>query len=259
MASYKRIFGAVALFVNCSYALAYEDWMTASNYTKVISVSGGVAFTSAGKTQNLYLVKTENTPEQRQISVRNTYQADEKNSTLGTGEVFLALQWPFNEYLLTQLGVAFGGAGEVDLQGKIASNGVPTGSRYEYKVSHGMVGARGKLITAATYAYVQPYITGLIGAGFNHVHGYHTIPQVDTELAPLWFEDNTNSFVFTYALGAGAQKMINPNWNVGLGYEFTAWGKSDLGDAASSMWTGSGPRLSNIYTHSILFAITYLC
>jgi opacity protein-like surface antigen len=70
------------------------------------------------------------------------------------------------------------------------------------------------------------------------------------------FSSNTKSS-FTYTLGAGVQKMLNNNWQVGVGYEFADWGKSQLGRAAGQT-LGNGLALSHLYTNGILFNITYL-
>lgn len=258
----------------CFSNAAYADWTNSSQYTQVYSLTGGIGVASAGKSQTLYPVKTENVPvfvvnpdgqevlagfTPTQIPYQNTYRADKKANMFGQGELYLALQWPFNHYFLSQLGVAFGGAGDADLQGTIDVNSIPSGSHYAYKISHGFVGIRGKLISTASVATLQPYLTGMVGAGFNQVHGYHTTPTISVDNSPTWYQNRTNSFVLTYALGLGVQKNINRNWNIALGYEFTDWGNSYLGDAAPSTWTGSGPRVANVFTHSALLTLTYLC
>ncbi|WP_133131335.1 outer membrane protein [Legionella yabuuchiae] len=247
MNSIKRDFITLSLLLACTHAMAYEPWPT-KNYTQVITVSGGIAWATPGKDRTIYA----------QNSVI-TYDVNPKTQTMPAGEIFLGLQWPFNDCINNQLGIAFGGAGNVTLDGSIKSFGEPTGSRYEYQVGHGFVSARGKMILNPKLFFVQPFLTGSVGVGFNHTFGFRTYPLVDPTVATQWFRNYTDSFVLTYSVGAGLEKQLNSNWSIGVSYEFANWGENGLGRAFSSPWTYEGPQFTNLYAHNLLFSLSYLC
>lgn len=69
------------------------------------------------------------------------------------------------------------------------------------------------------------------------------------------FASNTTT-AFTYTLGAGVQRHLNPHWQVGIGYEFSDWGSSQL-NRASGQTLNSGLLLSHLYTNELLFNLTY--
>ncbi|RUQ88853.1 hypothetical protein [Legionella septentrionalis] len=286
----QRITTAFMLFF-CSSAFALGDWYDdwSSSFTRVITLTGGVALANPGQNQTFYLSRVENIPIIGVSSTgapviigsipvtntfSNTYNAHKKTEVMGTGEVFFALQWPFPNGVLNQLGVAFGGASDANIKGTVSVNAVPTGSSYQYNVNHGKAVIRDKLIFAPFWNSVQPFLTGSLGASFNKSHGFSTAPTVDPNFSATWFENNTQSFSFTYSVGLGLQKCLNNNWNISLGYEFEDWGRSSLGQGIvgtqqsivvsgtsfviSQPITYNGPSLSHLYTHNILLSISYL-
>ncbi|WP_133128704.1 hypothetical protein [Legionella nagasakiensis] len=278
----------------CSYLMlmlcgsAWGITTATSNFARVITITGGVAVSQPGETQTLYPTNVINIPiiglsngvpavvgsTSVTNTVANTYNAKKHWQAIGTGEVFLGLQWLINPLIINQLGVAFGGAGEANLQGTITINSVPSGSQYKYQTNHGKVVARDKLLFCLPNYSIQPFITGSFGASFNTAHGYYTYPMINSSVSAPWFEDKTQSFSYTYSLGLGIQKNINRNWNVALGYEFADWGRSGLGSGTfgvqddiqilgtsftvSEPATYNGPKLSHIYTHNVLLSVSYL-
>ena len=70
------------------------------------------------------------------------------------------------------------------------------------------------------------------------------------------FSSHTNT-TFTYNLGVGIQRVLNQNWQIGIGYEFADWGKSQLG-IASGQTLNSGLKLNHFYTSGLLFNLTYV-
>ena len=70
------------------------------------------------------------------------------------------------------------------------------------------------------------------------------------------FASNTTT-AFTYTLGAGVQRYLNPHWQAGIGYEFADWGRSQL-NRALGQTLNSGLSLSHLYTNGFLLNLTYL-
>jgi opacity protein-like surface antigen len=211
-------------------------------FNKVISLSGGAAISSPGRDQTLTLTTVNYIPilgpgptllgsTTLTTFITNTYSAITSTQTTATGEAFFALQWALDEFTNNQLGIGIGAAGDVTERGTITVNGTPSLSGYEYKVDHTKLVLRDKMIFGQFTSF-QPYITGALGTSFNTAHSYITSPPINQSVSAPDFTDKTNSFGFTYSVGCGVQKNINPNWSVALGYEFEDWGTSGLGEGA---------------------------
>lgn len=251
----KRLLKTLFLSVLSMNAMAGGVYDTMPvGWTKVITLSGGPSWSRAGETQTLYLDSV----------FSNRYVAQRSTRLMGTGELFFALQGPFVSGILSQLGIAVGGSSEAKMQGRIDANFlpagffIPSGSRYEYRTNHAQVSIRGKLLTDPKLFFIQPYITLAIGAAFNHAYGFRTTPLISHLLSSPWFDSNT-SVGFTYSIGGGLQTAFNDHWQAGVGYEFSDWGKSGLGRSLTPPWSHTGPYLSHIYTHNLLFSLSYLC
>jgi hypothetical protein len=53
------------------------------------------------------------------------------------------------------------------------------------------------------------------------------------------------------------EKPLNDHWTIGMGYEFTDWGKSQLG-AASGQTSGEGLILNHVYVNQLLFSLSFV-
>ena len=51
--------------------------------------------------------------------------------------------------------------------------------------------------------------------------------------------------------------MINPNWQVGVGYQFADLGKSHLN--GDGFYLNQGLKLMHFYTNEALLSISYMC
>lgn len=211
----------------------------------IISVSGGPAWSSPGQNQYLYPYLPS-----RQF---NYFIANTNRQTLISGELAFGLQRIVFPGATGELGLAIAGTSDAELEGSVTVNGIPNFSFYHYKVNHSRLNLKGKLL--ANSYWLQPYISGGLGAGWNNSHDYRA-----TTINPLiypnpWFASKTN-IAFAYTLGIGVQAPINRFWQVGVGYEFADWGKSGLG---TDLYTNIlGPAMTHMYTNEILFNISYL-
>ncbi|HHX3357169.1 TPA: outer membrane protein, partial [Legionella anisa] len=95
-----------------------------------------------------------------------------------------------------------------------------------------------------------------VGVGFNRAHDFTNTPLIFEALPNPDFADHTKT-AFTYTLGAGVQKALNDHWQIGAGYEFADWGKSELGRAFGQTMN-SGLALNHLYTNGVLFNLTYV-
>jgi hypothetical protein len=246
---YKKI-GITGLSIFFSMSIYATDSIYGEDlpliWSSIITLSGGPAWANPGQNQYLY-------PTQPPLLI-DYFSYNSQTGILATGEIFFGLQRIIQPGLLGELGIGLAGATDAKTTGVIDVNGTPSVTTYGYKIDHGRAELKGKLISNY-FKRVQPYISGSFGAGFNNSHAYVPITVNQIIFPPSWFASSTN-IAFSYTLGAGVQTMLNPNWQVGIGYEFADWGKNYLGADPSSLLFG--PGLTHLYTNELLFSLSYL-
>jgi opacity protein-like surface antigen len=213
----------------------------------VSSLSIGPTWESAGQAQTLNL-----TPE-----ITKTYTANKPTNTSPTGELFLGIRNSLPKQLEGQFGLAFVATGNATLSGNIWDDANPAFNNYtyQYKISHIAAALKGKLLGNWDLP-IMPWISASLGVGFNKAYGFSNTPIIYEAVPSPNFTSNTTT-AFTYTIGIGAERQLNPHWQIGAGYEFSDWGKSQLGSIAGRN-SNQGLSLSHLYTNSILFNITYL-
>lgn len=218
-----------------------------SDWRWVGTLSAGPAWATAGETQTFFL-----TP-----AIEKTYAAEKTSKVLGSGELFLGGQKALNNSWLGQLGLALGLAGDAQAQGIIWDDANPEFNNlsYAYKIRHGRVAVKGKLLHDSG-SWFTPWVSGSLGVGFNRAHDFTNTP-LRFEAVPNSNFANKTKTAFTYTVGAGVQKTINEHWQLGVGYEFADWGHSELGRAFGQS-LNSGLQLDHLYTNGVLLNITYL-
>ena len=206
----------------------------------------GPTWTSPGSQQTLQL-----SPK-----IEKTYTAYKPSNTLVDGEIFLGIKKDLPYNLFTHVGIAGALTSQAGLSGEIWDDADPNFNNYVYgyHIQHSHVAIKAKVFKDLSYA-VLPWISGSVGVGFNRANSFHNTPTISEAVMQNNFTSNTQTS-FTYTVGAGIQKILNPNWQVGAGYEFADWGRSHLG-AASGQTQGTGLSLSHLYTNGLMFNITY--
>jgi hypothetical protein len=236
------------MFSSSIFASAENGLWTGTQF--VIGVSPAVTWVSSNQSQTLAL----------QPDIENKYTADSNTSAFPSGEIFVGLQKPFVAYsqpLLGQLGISVVYAGSAKLSGDIwdDANANFDNSTYDYKITHTHVALQGRLISNGVW-FVDPYISGGVGASFNRAFNFNIQPTISSEVAAPPFNSNsTTSFVYT--LGIGLQKSLSPNLQVGLGYEFADWGKTQLA-RADGQTLNQGLTINNLYANQLLLTLFYI-
>ena len=217
-----------------------------SNWSWVSTLSAGPVWEQAGKTQSFYL-----TPE-----IEKTYAAHQSTNALANGELFIGMQKKLSTSIQTQLGLAVAATSDASLSGLIWDDTDPrfANHSYRYKIQHSHVAVKSKILMDKGY-WLTPWISGSLGVGFNSAHAFQNTPLIYEAIVNPNFASHTQT-AFTYTLGAGVQKALNQHWQVGVGYEFADWGKSQLGRAAEQT-LNNGIGLNHLYTNGILFNLTY--
>ena len=214
-------------------------------WTSIVTFTGGVGWTTAGQDQYLYPYLPPS---------YEYYTSNSETSTMGSGEIFFGLQRVIFPNIIGELGLGIAGMSDAEVTGRADIDGYPDALSYSYKVNHGRFELKGKLI-GYTIQPLQPYISGSFGVAFNNAHDYRPVLLNPAVYQPFWFDSNV-ALAFPYTLGAGVQTMINPNWQVAVGYQFADLGKSYL--RGDQLVLNKGLRLTHFYTNEALVSISYV-
>ena len=215
-----------------------------SPFMVTLSASGILA--NGGATQTFFL----------QPTVEKTYVSQSDMRGIVGGEVFLGYVHQLSTHLQGQLGVAAVTTSNAQLKGDIWEDADPNFNNYtySYNLTHTHVALKGKLLADAGM-WAQPYVSASIGGAFNNAKSFIITPDIDQEVpAPAFTDNSTTSF--TYTLGIGVQRVLNRHVQVGIGYEFADWGKSQLG-AAPGQTLNSGLSVNNFYTNAVQLSFSF--
>lgn len=212
----------------------------------VFTLSGGPAYTSLGKSQTFNL----------QSDIEKTYTADRKVRARASGEIFLGLQQYLEEGLASQIGVAFA-LNHNKVSGQIREDAQPEFQdfNYEYSVQNQRYLFKGKFIADTVYG-IQSYLSAGAGIASNRSRSFSITPLIFQAVPAPLFGANTE-ISFSYTLGAGIQKPVTKNIQIGVGYEFADWGRNTLARAPGQT-LNDGLGLSHLYTNQLQFLISFL-
>lgn len=216
-------------------------------FSWVGTISGGPTWQKEGSAQSIYL-----TPE-----IEKSYVPNKSSHTLLGGEVFLGIQKSLSPSVDGQLGLAVAATSSRNLSGVIWDDADSEFDNftYGYKIRHTYVAAKAKLLLNQDY-WLIPWVSGSMGLGFNRSSSFHSTPRIYEAVPTPDFKSNTQT-AFSYTLGAGVQKALDRHWQVGAGYEFSAWGKTSLGRAVGQT-VNSGPSFNHPHTNGLMFNLTYI-
>ena len=244
-----RLFLSITAVVlgNTTFAGTMGPVIPAKDWTWVTSIAAGPIWARGGETQTFYLA-----PE-----IEKTYVARKTTHAIATGELFVGIQKSLASQWLGQLGLAVATTGNPKLRGVIWDDADPQFANYSYlyNVQNTRVALKGKLLLDKGY-WLMPWLSASLGVGFNRAHDFTNTPLIFEAVVTNNFEGHTKT-AFTYTLGAGVQKPIGEHWQLGVGYEFADWGKSELGRALGQTMN-SGLALNHLYTNGVLFNLTYI-
>lgn len=238
---------AASLLASQASAGTMGSIMPVKDWTWVGSIAAGPVWARGGEAQTFYLA-----PE-----IEKTYAARKSTNALASGELFIGIQKALLSQWLGQLGLAVTTAGNTTLRGVIWDDADPEFDNhlYQYKVRNTGVAVKGKLLLDKDY-WLMPWVNASLGVGFNRAHDFNNTPLIFEALPNPNFADHTKT-AFTYTLGIGVQKPLNDHWQLGVGYEFADWGKSELG-RASGQTLNTGLKLNHLTTNGVLLNLTYV-
>jgi len=116
---------------------------------------------------------------------------------------------------------------------------------------------------ATTYERFHPYGEIGLGAAFNHAGQYKatTTETGSINLTPLFATQNQTQF--SYSLGLGVETQLYTKIRVGLGYRYSNFGSSSLGDGKVTFNNYQSPvpftlGSSNTYANQLIARISYV-
>lgn len=232
------------LALNLSFVAHADEFILKPSIVASINIEA--SFANAGQTQTLDL-----TPQ-----VTKTYTANNLLNVLPAGELFVGLKNGLPANLEGQLGLAFAVSGRTTLSGNIWDDADPAFDNYtyQYSVSHLALSLKAKIAGDWDFP-IKPWVGATVGVGFNMSSGFTNTPTIPQVLPSANFADNTVT-ALSYSLSTGAAYKLDSQWELGVGYEFSDWGSSQLGAVPGG--TNLGPSLSHLFTHSVLFSVTYV-
>lgn len=222
-----------------------NKWFTYEE--NVINLSLGSAWSMTPPTQTFYL----------QPDIQKTYQSSASPSAFFDVELFLGYQKRIAPLFVGQFGLEIAGTTKTTLPGDIWEDADPTFNNYNYSytVNHARLALKGRLL-ADKVKWVSPYASASAGLGFNQASGFTIMPKIYQEVAAPAFNDQWST-TFSYTLGIGLEKRFNKQWQVGLGYEFADFGKSQLARAPGQT-LNEGLTAEHLYVNALLLSASYV-
>lgn len=238
----------LSLFSSIVFGGTVGEAKPVSAWSPLISLSVGPQWTQTGRTQTLFL-----TPE-----IQKTYTARRGNHAIVEGEVFLGVQHSLFHILQAQMGVAAALASYTRLSGLILddANSQFANHVYHYQLRHSQVTLKARVL-ADMNLFVTPWIGASAGVGFNNANEFSNAPLIPEALPNNNFYAYTKNG-FTYNIEVGIQRKVMNNWQIGFGYQFADWGKSQLGQAIGQSVGKRGLAFNHLYTNGFLFNMTYI-
>ena len=196
----------------------------------------------------------------------NNYGGGKNTGFIG---VFLGaehdLLWVSGSEFFMQTGVEYNYFGKIGVNG-INTVGIEpqTSTTYHYNYNFQTQQVLGTLkLFATTYERFHPYGEVGLGAAFNYAGQYDatTIETGGINLTPRF--SNPNKTRFSYSVGLGVDTQVNAKIRVGLGYRYSNFGSSSLGNGTVSFnnYQSTVPFAlgnSNAYANQLIARISYV-
>lgn len=214
-------------------------------HAAVITLSPGIAYENNGQTQALLL---QTSPQ----NLSNVYAGNNDWSSSFLAQLFLGKNCYIKEKINLDLGATLGFVNNIKINGVVNQFGLSNFDNLNYQYAVDSLSAMGT--AKARYLlkdWLQAYVSGSLGFSNNAASYYQETPRITGVVPMLPFDDHsTNSFA--YSAGVGLMYYSNAQFSVGLGYQFSDFGKASLGVSASQQTTQT-PRLNHIYLNQLLF------
>ena len=245
---------------NALAASSNKDYYAESGVPFIATLSFGPGWSRPGESQTLTLqpqVQKSYVPHKTSNAIRFVSTA-KGTDTIATGELFLGLYGPVNSVIEGQIGLDFGMSTQARLGGTIYEDANPAFNNYSYsyQVRNSRFGLKLKALYDTGFYDVLAYLSGSAAAARNHASSFAITPLLGSEVpAPLFSDHTTTSF--SYTIGLGIEALVDPNWRVGIGYQFANWGQSQL-TRAPGQTVGNGLHVANFRVQELMVSLSYV-
>ena len=258
----KQILGMTTSLFACALATAGDMGPIASSegYRPVVSLQGGYGSIAAGGNTQRFIGTDSDV---------FTYNNSGSGKNTGFVGVFLGAEHALP--LIARPGFFMQAGVEYNYFGKIGVNGIntvgvepQTATTYHYNYNFQTQQVLGTLkLFATTHERFYPYGEVGLGAAFNHAGQYNatTTETGSINLTPGF--SNQNQTQFSYSLGLGVDTQVNTKIRVGLGYRYSNFGASSLGNGTVIFNNYQSPVSfalgdSNAYANQLIARISYV-
>ena len=234
---------------NSAFSSSYKPLTDRQLYQPLVTISVGPDFVRAGRAQTLTLLPP----------FQNHYTNSNPAMTVANGGVFVGVERALNERLWIQLGVSGYKDSHLNLEGDVWRFASPEFDvlGYSYQVQHTRVMVEGKVLTRWRQdETLHPYLSWGLGAAFNDANTYEETSLVPGVSPTFAFKNNMQTS-FTWAIGAGADYIVNPDLRLGMGYQFADLGSASLGTTPAAA-TSNTLNFPHIYASQVRFQCTLL-
>lgn len=216
-------------------------------FTWIAGMNLSAGWENAGETQSIFIAP----------QVDKTFKADRATHIVGNFELLAGIQRQLSDTIQGQFGLTISASNKAPVSGVIWDDLDPTFDNYtySYRVQHSAVTVKGKFLADLDY-WVTPWLSCGVGIGINKASAYYNLPRISEAVSNPNFSTHSMS-TLTYNVGAGVQKAMDEHWQLGIGYEFSDWGKSTLTQGPAQVYN-SGLSLTSFYTNALLLNITYI-
>lgn len=250
---------AYLLATNVFAASTVETGFGGSGFIATLNIGPG--WTRPGDSQILKLqpeIQKAYIPQPTSSSPRLITTANGTES-LVAGEIFLGYHGLINSVVEGQIGLAIGASSQVKLKGSVYEDADPLFNNYSYTygIRNTRLALKAKVLYDPNFYDLFPYLSASGGLGYNHASGFTIKSKIPEEVLPPIFSNN-NETGFSYSFGVGLEAAVDINWRVGLGYEFTDWGKSALGIAMGQTVGDKSLRVGGVRVHELLVSLSFV-
>ena len=258
----QGLFGVVGAFMGCSVATAGDMGPISSSQGlhPVVSFQGGYASINAGSNTQRF------TGTDSDVFTYNNSGGGKNTGFIG---VFLGAEHAFP--LISRPGFFMQTGVEYNYFGKIGVNGINTvgvephtSTTYHYNYNFQTQQVLGTVkLFATTYERFHPYGEVGLGAAFNHAGQYNTTTTETGSINLTPGFSNQSNTQFSYSLGLGVDTQVNTKIRVGLGYRYSNFGSSSLGNGTVTFNNYQSPvsfalGSSNTYANQLIARISYV-
>ena len=258
----QRVVGIVVAMLGCSVASAGEmgPIVSSQGLHPVVSLHSGYASINAGNSTQRFIGTDSDV---------FTYTNSGNAKNTGFIGIFLGaehvLPWISRPGFFMQAGVEYNYFGNIGVKG-INTVGIEpqtsTTYNYNYNVQNQQVLGTIKLF-ATTHERFHPYGEVGLGAAFNHTGQYNTATTETGSINLTPGFNNQGQTHFSYNLGLGVDTQVNTKIRVGLGYRYSNFGSSSLGNGTITFNNYQSPVSftlgnANAYANQLIARISYV-